>query len=73
MTDHLAHLQHPTVRAAEAALDRHLAEYPEDRDVPHQRNLSPEGKRLHDAVVLAAQAAYRAEHPEAFVSEPSDG
>lgn len=73
MTDHLAHLQHPAVLAAQEALDSHLAEHPEDRDVPHQRDLSPEGRQLHDAVVLAAQDAYRAAHPEAFEPEPHDG
>lgn len=71
--DHCAHLQNPGVLAAQEALDEHLVEHEPCRAVAHQRDLCPEGGRLHDAVVAAAQAAYRGVHPEAFAPEPHDG
>jgi hypothetical protein len=74
MTDHLAHLQRPEVLAAE----RDWADHQEgcvvcEAVTDHSRQACPEGVRLHDAAVRAAQTAYRALHPEAFVSEASDG
>lgn len=71
--DHFVHLQDPSVRAAQEALDEHLVEHEPCRAVAHQRGLCPEGRRLHDAVVTAAQVAYRRAHPEAFAPEPHDG
>jgi hypothetical protein len=61
-----AHMAHPDVVAAQAALNRHLGEHDECRNVAHQRDLCPAAQALHDAVVIAAQDAYRAAHPEAF-------
>jgi hypothetical protein len=63
----------PAVVAAHAALDRHVATHDYCRAATHQRGLCPEGRRLHDAVVVAAQAAYKSAHPEAFEPEPHDG
>lgn len=73
MNDRLdAHMEAPAVVAAQAELNRHLVEHDECRNIAHQRDLCPEGRRLHDAVVIAAQDAYRAAHPEAFAPEPHE-
>jgi hypothetical protein len=70
---HDAHMSDPAVTAALAALDQHVAEHADCRNIAHQRDLCPDAQRLHDAVVSAAQDAYRAAHPEAFAPEPHDG
>lgn len=84
MTDHLAHLQHPTVLAASAAWQAHFdsceqcqaAPGPPPPDCPpEQRDLyaCEVGMQLHDKTVLAAQDAYQAANPRAFAPEPDDG
>ena len=67
------HMRHPSVVAAQGELDRHLAEHDQCGAAVHQRDLCPDGQRLHSAVVQAAQDAYRVVHAEAFAPEPHDG
>lgn len=63
MSTMIDHLEDPAVVAAQKALSAYLAGHPE---IGARRELTEEGLRLHDAVVTAAQEAYRAAHPEAF-------
>lgn len=63
MSTMIDHLEDPAVVAAQKALSAYLAGHPE---IGARRELTEEGLRLHDAVVMAAQEAYRAAHPEAF-------
>jgi hypothetical protein len=80
----LAHLAHPSVEAANSAWEAHVLACRQCQEAPgpppfecpaEQRELyaCDEGIRLHEAVVQAAQDAYRDAHPEAFAPEPHDG
>lgn len=75
MTDRIdAHMDDPAVEQAQAQFDAHLLICNEGcRSAAHQRDGCPTGQQLHDAVVRAAQDAYRAARPEAFAPEPHDG
>ena len=67
---HLAHLDDPALVDARAAWEAHVTAHRQCREAGSHRRACPEGQRLHEAMVLTAQVAYRSAHPEAFAPEP---
>lgn len=67
------HMREQSVLAAQDALQAHLEGCTAGCETAaHQRDLCPQGARLHDVVVREAQEAYRAARPEAFTPGSHD-
>lgn len=67
-----AHMQAPAVLAAQDVLDGHRDGCEECRQATRVVNACELARRLHDAVVVAAQDAYRELHPDLAAGGPVD-